>query len=205
MDGTLVSTNCLYLEAYRRALEPYIGRIVSDEEILSHRSHSEIRFLRSQVSDRYADCLQDFQRHYSELHDTHFGGLYPGIADTLTALRQRGVKMGIVTGKSRSSYEVGTVAAELGPFDVLVLDDNVDQPKPSPQGILIAVERLSIDPGRAVYVGDNVSDIEAAVAAGVVSAGALWSKSERAQASLRMQQAGAFALLDAPADILRLI
>jgi len=205
LDGTLVSTKRLYLEAYRRALAPYIGRVLSDDEILSHRSRSEIRFLKSQARDQYDACLRDFQRYYADLHETHFGGVYPGVPETLTALRERGVRLGVVTGKSRSSYEVGAATADLGPFDVLVLDDDVNEPKPSPEGILLAVDKLGVSPDAVMYVGDAVSDIEAAVEAGVVPAAALWSRPGHADAATRMRAAGALALLEMPADILRLV
>ena len=205
LDGTLVSTRRLYLEAYRRALAPYIGRVLSDEEILGHRSRSEIRFLKSQAQDQYDACLRDFQRYYADLHETHFGGVYPGVPEALADLRKRGMRLGIVTGKSRSSYEVGTAMADLGPFDVLVLDDDVSQPKPSPEGILLAIQKLGSDRTRTVYVGDATSDVEAAIGAGVASAGALWSKPDRAVAAARMRVAGAAILLDEPADLLRLI
>ena len=205
LDGTLVSTRRLYLEAYRRALAPYIGRVLSDEEILSHRSRSEIRYLKSQARDQYDACLRDFQRYYSDLHETHFGGVYPGVPEMLTALRERGMRLGVVTGKSRSSYEVGAATADLGPFDVLVLDDDVNEPKPSPEGILLAVNQLGESANAVMYVGDAVSDIEAALAAHVVPVGALWSKPDRGEAATRMRAAGALALLDLPADILRLV
>jgi HAD superfamily hydrolase (TIGR01549 family) len=204
LDGTLVSTRRLYLEAYRRALAPYIGRVLTDEEILSHRSRSEIRFLKSQAAEHYDACLRDFRRYYAELHDSHFGGVYPGVADALHALRRREVKLGVVTGKSRSSYEVGAAVVDLGPFDVLVLDDDVSEPKPSPEGIQIAVERLGTAPARTVYVGDAVSDIEAAAAAGVISAAALWSRPGNDTAE-RMRAAGAAVLLFSPMDVLQLL
>jgi phosphoglycolate phosphatase/pyrophosphatase PpaX len=205
LDGTLVSTKRLYLEAYRRALAPYIGRVLTDEEILGHRSRSEIRFLKSQAVERYEDCLRDFRRFYADLHETHFGGVYPGVPGTLDTLRNHGVKMGIVTGKSRTSYEVQTVSTDLGPFDILVMDDDVHEPKPSPEGILIAVERLGTAPSRTVYVGDSVTDVEAATAAGVISAAALWSRPDRGDHAQRMLEAGAAELLDAPMDALRFI
>src|SRR5688500_692683 len=106
LDGTLISTRSLYLEAYRRALRPYLGRDITDEEIMAAKARSEIRFLQSHVTETYEQCWTDFRRHYRELHGSHFGGVYPGVIEALEQLRARGIPMGIVTGKSRSSYEV---------------------------------------------------------------------------------------------------
>ena len=207
LDGTLVSTRRLYLEAYRRALAPYLGKLLTDEEILGFRSRSEIRFLKAQAKDRYDACLRDFQRYYADLHETHFGGVYDGVSDALDMLRERRLKVGIVTGKSRSSYEVGTAATDLGPFDVLVLDDDVAEPKPSPEGLRLALDRLGVDAADTIYVGDALSDVEAAQAANVIGVGALWSRPASTRATLadRMRAAGALAILDQPQDILRLL
>jgi pyrophosphatase PpaX len=207
LDGTLISTKALYLEAYRRALAPYIGRVMTDEEILGDRSRSEIRYLKSKAREQYDACLRDFQQHYATLHETHFGGVYPGVKDVLDELRKRDLRMGIVTGKSRSSYEVGLTTADLGQFDVLVMDDDVNEPKPHPEGLLAALDALKVDAARAVYVGDSITDIEAALAAGTQPAAALWSRSEseRGRFVERIREVGEAHLLHSPADVLSLV
>lgn len=203
LDGTLISTKRLYLEAYRRALAPYVGRVLTDEEILGDRSRSEIRYLKSKALEQYDACLRDFQQHYAALHETHFGGVYPDVVDVLEKLRGRGFRMGIVTGKSRSSYEVGLATANLGQFDVLVMDDDVDEPKPHPEGILAALNALQIDASEAIYIGDSITDIEAAHAAGTTAAAALWSRSEseRGRFVERMKASRGTHLLHVPADV----
>lgn len=207
VDGTLISTSRLYPEAYRRALAPYIGRDMTDNEILGVQRHSELGFLRAQAGRAYDACVRDFQMHYRDLHETHFDGAFPGILETLAALRKRGMKMGVVTGKSRNSCEVSLAIGALGSFDVLVADDDVGDPKPHPEGMLVALRALTIKPGEAIYIGDSVSDIEAAHAAGTAAAAALWSKdgSRRAEFIERVKEAGGAYLLDAPPDLLELL
>lgn len=207
LDGTLISTKRLYLEAYRRALSPYIGKVLTDDEILAARSRSEIRYLKSQALDQFDACVREFQQYYAALHESHFGGVYPGVLDVLQEIRRRGLAMGIVTGKSRSSYQAGLATADLGQFDVLVMDDDVQEPKPHPQGILAALEALRVPGSEAIYIGDSVTDIEAAHQAGTRAAAALWSKAgpERAHFLERMPADSAVPLLDAPADVLTLL
>jgi pyrophosphatase PpaX len=207
LDGTLISTKALYLEAYRRALAPYVGRVLTDEEILGDRSRSEIRYLKSKAREQYDACLRDFQQHYATLHETHFGGVYPGVKEVLDELRQRDLRMGIVTGKSRSSYEVGLATADLGQFDVLVMDDDVNEPKPHPEGLLAALGALNLDGHHAIYIGDSITDIEAAHAAGTLAAAALWSRSEseRGRFVERIRQVGEAYVLHSPADVLALV
>lgn len=207
VDGTLVSTKDLYLECYRRALAPYLRRLLSDDEILALRPHSELQILRSHSGAAFDECTTAFRRHYAELHATHFGGVYDGIAEVLTDVRRRGLKNGIVTGKSRSSWEITVAEIELGEFDVVIADDDVANPKPDPEGILAAVGALDVEPAHAIYVGDSPGDMEAALAAGVHPAAALWSKSDawRERFLARTQHLSGLSLLRHPADLLGLL
>ncbi|HEX7048819.1 MAG TPA: HAD family hydrolase [Longimicrobiales bacterium] len=179
LDGTLINTRRLYMACYRRAVLPYVGRELTQEEILALRPRSELRFLRDVVGEeRLAACMEDFYRAYAELHDEYFRGIYDGVPEMLATLRTARARLGIVTGKSRRSWELTRAREALGRFDVLVFDDDVIEPKPDPEGLRLALDRLGADPGAAFYVGDSASDLEAAAAAGVRPAAALWAKGE---------------------------
>jgi phosphoglycolate phosphatase/pyrophosphatase PpaX len=207
VDGTLISTRDLYIESYRRALQPFIGRLLSEEELLQLRLHSELAVLRSQSGDSFEACMVEFRRHYAELHATHFGGVYDGIVDTLQELRSRGIRNGIVTGKSRSSWEITLAEIELGDFDVVIVDDDVANPKPDPEGILAALDHLGVQPRDAIYVGDSPGDMEAALAARTAAAGALWSKNEawRNRFLQRVRGLDRITLLEQPQHLLDLL
>ncbi|HUF13392.1 MAG TPA: HAD-IA family hydrolase [Longimicrobiales bacterium] len=202
LDGTLVDTKRLYLECYRRAVEPRLARRPSDEELLALRPRSEIRFLASLVAPtEVAGCRADFYEYYDALHPSHFDGVYEGVATLLEGLRSAGHRVGIVTGKSRRAWEITGPVAQLGPFDVIVLDDDVDDAKPDPHGIRIALERLDTPAACAVYIGDTMSDVLAARAAGVTPVAATWGRrSDREGFAARALEAGAV-LAHRPADV----
>lgn len=205
LDGTLINTKRLYVECYRRAVLPHLGRDLTPEEVLALRPRSEFRFLRDVVgADRFQACLADFHREYETLHDDHFRGIYDGVPEMLAALRAARLPLGIVTGKSRRSWEITIERAPLGPFDVLVFDDDVTEPKPDPEGLRIALDRLGAEPGRAVYLGDSVSDIEAALAAEVRPCAALWAKKpeERETFARTVEDLGA-KIFHTPAEFVR--
>lgn len=52
-------------------------------------------------------------------------------------------------------------------FSAVVAFEDYNHPKPDPEPILIALKRLKVKQGEAVYIGDSASDQEAARAAGV--------------------------------------
>jgi phosphoglycolate phosphatase/pyrophosphatase PpaX len=207
LDGTLIATKKLYLEAYRRALAPHIGRLISDEEILTLGAHSERGTLNACIGEGDADaCHILFHRHYDELHDALFEGVYPGVIELLSSLRKRALKTGIVTGKSRGAWLVTESRVELGPFDVVIAEDDVRSPKPDPHGLELALESLAIRPARALYVGDSLSDMHAAHGAGLTAVGVLWSKTgaRRSEFALSARALGAF-VVGSPDEVERLL
>ncbi|NLX58319.1 MAG: HAD family hydrolase [Phycisphaerae bacterium] len=92
----------------------------------------------------------------SELND--------GVVPLLAELGRRGILTGIITRNSRRSCETVMTRHELA-FSVLVCRECA-RAKPSPDGILLALQRLRIDAASAVYVGDHLIDLQAGHAAG---------------------------------------
>ncbi len=190
LDGTLINTKSLYLEAYRRAVAPYVRDDMSHEDIKALRPTSELAFLRALVHDHDFDaCLADFYRAYEALHAESFHGVYDGVPELLGALRDAGIPLGLVTGKSRRSWEITRAVVEsIEPFDALVFDDDVRAPKPDPHGLELAVEALGVAPSDTAYVGDTLSDMEAAHAAGLRPVAALWAFDDEERRALHLER-----------------
>ena len=179
LDGTLIDTWGLYLEAYIRALEPHFKRRLNLEELVRLRPTSELRLLRRALGPSEAAAAhREFLRQYRDLHPVLFGGVYPGIPEMLAALRGMGLPLGIVTGKSRPAWEITASHTRLGAFQVIVTDEDVQEAKPSPEGLALALGGLALLPAEALYVGDSTGDARAARAAGVRFAAALWPKAK---------------------------
>jgi pyrophosphatase PpaX len=183
LDGTLIDTFHLYLESYRRALEPYLGYRPEVEEFAAHQPSSERKFLAGWIGEANADsCHRAVLRQYRELHGALCEGVYEGVREMLAALRTAGYPLGIVTGKGRDAWEVTTREIDLGAFDVVVTDDDVHAAKPDPCGLLAAAKTLGVHPAEAVYVGDSVGDLQAGRGAGMSVAAALWAKTSPGEA-----------------------
>ncbi len=176
VDGTLIATRRLYVQAFADALEPVTGRRLAEAEIMQHRPRAERRFLGELAGPRTPETLERFYRAYEERHDRDFEGVYDGVEEVLDALRSRRVPLGLVTGKSRRSWAITRPRISLGAFSVTVLDEDVSAPKPDPGGLRLALRTLEAEPGEVAYVGDSLTDLEAAREAGVRPAAVLWSK-----------------------------
>jgi HAD superfamily hydrolase (TIGR01549 family) len=207
LDGTLIDTYHLYLESYRRALEPHLGRRPALEEFYARRPASERHFLTAWIGRERAElCHQEVRRHYAELHGALCEGIYDGVREMLAGLRSAGYRLGVVTGKGRDTWNTTRDALGLDGFEVVVTEDDVDQPKPDPAGLIQALQALRVEPGAAVYIGDALSDLEAGRRAGTRVAAALWPKTEPADREGFLEQIRPLEpdwVFERPADLVR--
>jgi phosphoglycolate phosphatase len=93
--------------------------------------------------------------------------LYPGIREGLDRLQAQGYTLGSVTNKA-AQFTV-PLLKDLGVYDdfaVVVAGDTLDKKKPDPEPLLYAAERMGVEPEDCLMVGDSISDVKAARAAG---------------------------------------
>ena len=93
----------------------------------------------------------------------------PGSAGMLARLRAAGLRLAIFTGSSGESLPALEAEGLLDYFEVIVTGDEIAARKPSPDGILLCLEKLGLAPDRVAYVGDSSIDVTASLAAGVTS------------------------------------
>lgn len=93
---------------------------------------------------------------------------YPGVRETLQALRSRGLRIAVVTNKPDAATREILASLDLAPLvEVVVGGDTAPERKPHPAPVLLALDGLGVAPADAVMVGDNHHDVSAARAAGV--------------------------------------
>jgi phosphoglycolate phosphatase len=94
--------------------------------------------------------------------------LLPGARQTIQVLRERQIRLGIVSTKLRMRVEEFLRReALLTSFQTVIGPEDVPTFKPEPEGLLLALERLEAAPAEALYVGDTLIDAETAQRAGV--------------------------------------
>ncbi len=93
--------------------------------------------------------------------------LYPGVRDGLDYLKSRGFALGCVTNKAGQFTE--PLLRDLGlrdDFGIVVAGDTLPKKKPDPLPLLHSAEHFGVKPADALMIGDSVSDVKAARAAG---------------------------------------
>lgn len=108
--------------------------------------------------------------------------LLPSVPATLSALQRAGLQLGIVSSKYRYRIEEFLAREGLaGLVATIVGGEDVSQPKPDPEGLLLAAARLGVRPAVCLYVGDTIIDAQAAQRAGMSFAAALSGVTRRSE------------------------
>jgi HAD superfamily hydrolase (TIGR01509 family) len=114
-----------------------------------------------------AECTQVFNRALgSDVTPDQFTGalrfvFLPGVLDAVATLRRHGLDIAVV-----SNWDVA-LHTHLAPLDLVVVtsaDAGVAKPDPAP--LLLALDRLRVDPTRTLHIGDGDADRASAAAAG---------------------------------------
>jgi len=93
--------------------------------------------------------------------------LYPGVKEGIAFLKSAGYKLGCVTNKAAQFTE--PLLKDLGIFDefsIVISGDTLPQKKPDPTPLLHAANFFDVKAEEALMLGDSVSDVKAARAAG---------------------------------------
>ncbi|MDL2215161.1 HAD-IA family hydrolase [Dysgonomonas sp. OttesenSCG-928-M03] len=94
--------------------------------------------------------------------------LYPDTIPLIKYLKDQGASMGIISTKQ--SYIIRQTLVKYGIeslFDTVIGMLDVEEMKPSPEGLLLGMSRLHTNKNHTLYLGDNLIDAQTAQAAGV--------------------------------------
>ncbi len=180
MDGTLIDSSAAILSSVKEAARITGLRIPTDTEI------KEIIHLPSQLSFRLLYPAKDPAEFDSVFLGLMRGEFKPRIKEvpkarlTLESLREKGIKIGIVTTKDRTSAEE-TITNFRFPCDVLLTAGDTARTRPDPEPLLKAIKLLSSTAAQTFYCGDTPQDIVQGRRAGVTTVGlttGLYSKDE---------------------------
>jgi len=172
MDGTLLDSETLSSKARDYGFMTVLGRQTSDEENAGLVG-MPVKKVLSQWFPETGDKIYDYARNYfkSEISTVK---AYRGIRELIARLRN-GYRLAVVTSSHRADAEELLSNSGLRPFfEFYISQEDTSYQKPDPEPVLLALTRLGVLPGDAVFVGDQPYDVIAAHEAGVIAIGATW-------------------------------
>ena len=171
----MLDTNELIIQTFLSVLgKRYPGRFTK-EDVLHFIGPSLKQTFDSIDETLTEELIKEYRAWNIEMHD-QMAVEFDGVTDTLRILKARGLKMAIVSTKRQDIIQKGlTLMGIEDIFEVVIALDDVVTPKPDPEPILLALERLNATKEEAIMIGDNSHDIEGGQNAGVRTAGVAWT------------------------------
>jgi HAD superfamily hydrolase (TIGR01509 family) len=178
-DGLLVNTEPLHYRAYMRMCEDRGFALQWDFAKFCHEAHSQeggfFAGLRKEMPHAFdhvttAMLYAEKTQWYNRLLGTEPLDLMPGVETVLVELQKRDIARAIVTNSARGQVE--TVAARLpllATIPLWITREDYRAAKPSPEGYLLAMERLGARGGPAIGFEDTLKGVQALQSAGAVA------------------------------------
>jgi 2-phosphoglycolate phosphatase len=205
LDGTLADT-APDLAAAVNWLRTERGLAETPYEVLRPTASAGARgmigaaFGLSPGDDGYEELRLAWFDRYQSAMATHTT-LFDGIDELLAGIEDAGMAWGIVTNKPARFTDPLVPQIALAHAGCVVSGDTTGFAKPHPAPVLEGARRLGLAPEQCWYVGDDLRDIEAGKAAGMVTVACAWGYC----GAVAPATWGADYLLETPAALLALL
>lgn len=172
LDGTILDTHELIFESFKQTFNALVPHL--DTDSIDYHTFIgppiDVMFSKYIDEDQIDDAIKLFRKTNLALHESYVT-VYPNIELVLKAAKEKGYNIAIVSNKIQSSIKYGLDLFNLSQyFDYIVGFDDVQSPKPDPQGIQMCLDHFDIMPSQAIMIGDALGDVSAAKNAGCPSA-----------------------------------
>ena len=205
LDGTLLDTlEDLYL-ATNHALTRHGLPCRSRDEVRLFLGNGVEMLIRRAVpagtdEDTTLAVLADFKTAYAAICEDHTKP-YNGILDMLTALRERGIRVAVVSNKFDAATKQ-LCAKYFGDLVEVAIGERAGvRKKPAPDTVYEALKELGVTVDHAVYIGDSDVDIRTAENCGMPCISVTWGLRDKDF----LIENGAKALVDTPEGLLGVI
>ncbi|MDR2833202.1 MAG: HAD family phosphatase [Streptococcaceae bacterium] len=170
LDGTLVDTENIFIEGYRRAFERRKLTIELSEiqSWVGKSAESTLEKIDQYTNHRYLSEIIRMERiqYFRECFEQRTLSLRPYAKDILDFCKTNGLKIGLATSTPENfGIEILNYFGIFDAFDFIVFGDHVNELKPAPDVYNRAVSRSGIARGSCLAVEDSESGVDSALAA----------------------------------------
>ena len=174
-DGTLLDTNELIMQSFEQLLNKYYPSQYTRKEILTFMGPTLAETFGSIDASKTDELIAEYREWNLANHD-RLAFAFDGVTEVLPRLVDQGIRMAIVSTKKNDVVQKGLDLIGISHlFETVIGLDDVTNPKPDPEPLYLAMERMGVSKDEVLMVGDNFHDIEGGQNAGVQTAGVAWS------------------------------
>ena len=213
LDGTLVDTNEAHARTYAEAFAAHGYPDVRADDVLrligKGGEFLQEDLIGEEAAERDGEAIgQRKKENFERVAREEGFRLYDGAEALLDAACTRGLRLALCTAADSDELDVifGGAGTDLRPyFDVVTTSTDAEDPKPEPDVLQVAMEKLGVGPGDCALVGDTIYDGQTAAKAGVPFVGVatgVWTADDLREAAAHAVYRDAAALLDALDEVL---
>lgn len=170
MDGTLINSDELVLNIYKKLTEQYKSQIpfesLDPNDVLALSYPEVLTRLYGSFQDQHMNAILSW---HSQLKHQYLT-IYPGVRDMLESLKNQGYKLGLLTSEMHAiAIDEMKILGIDHFFDRVIAFDDVKKPKPHPDGLIELMKVFNCQTHEIMMIGDQTSDALAAKALGIYS------------------------------------
>lgn len=172
LDGVIVNSHDVQVKALTESYKAICGEGVPPYNEFFRLSGDSLENIFKQLNlpPSMIPIYQQISRENIDLIKIH-----DGMTELLQKLNEMGYNCALCTGKDRSrTMEILKRFNLEGFFQIVVCSDDVQNPKPHPDSLLLIMEKLNASKDEVVMVGDGINDILAAKNAEIKSIAVSW-------------------------------
>ena len=173
VDGTILNTLNMNMYPLMRIIKEETGEDWAFEDVLRFAAYPGMKVMEELGVEDKEKTYARWVRYVNEYEEG--ASLYDGFEAVFEQLRAAGMIQAVVSAKTKKQYGIDVVSKGIDRYmSAAVLADDTKKHKPDPEPLLECLRRLDINADEAIYVGDAVSDWEAAKSAGMDFGYAVW-------------------------------
>lgn len=185
MDGTVLDTLGDLAAAVNHTLREFSMPERSIAEVAAALGNGAAYLIAHTVPDGTPKELTDkVLAAYAPYYDAHcdiLTGPYDGIVPLMQKLRERGVKLAVISNKQDTAVKPLAEKYFPGLLEIAVGESAEVRRKPNPDAVLAALCHIGVEREEAIYVGDTEVDLQTARNAGMECASVDWGFRTREQ------------------------
>lgn len=171
LDGIIVDTLHYHYLAWKHMFEKF-GGSVSEPTVLLHEGRASREILPILMKEAGVTIPEDKQEQFIEEKRAYYRSIvqvkqYPQAFDVIDALKDRGLKVALVTACALKNMQHSLDRKQQAHFDFIITGDEVARAKPFPDPYLTAARQLGVAPYECMVVENAPLGIESARKAGM--------------------------------------